>query len=131
MSGDTIPNMEYSSAILIGDSFCGTGVEMDEATKAAFMNGVTKARAGDLAGATAAFTEAVDREPGWTQARLNRGVAWFLAKNYPAALSDFDMVLAADPNSVDALLNRSAAKRHGRRCGGRCGPREGRGSRAR
>ena len=60
---------------------------MDDVAKDAFMNGVAKARAGDLAGATAAFTEAVDREPGWTQARLNRGVAWFLAKNYPAALS--------------------------------------------
>src|SRR5262245_43620803 len=84
---------------------------MDIVAKEAFQTGVAKARAGDLAAATAAFTEAVDREPGWAQARLNRGVTWFLAKNYPAALSDFDLVLASDPSSVEAYLNRSAARR--------------------
>ena len=37
---------------------------MDNVAKEAFLDGVAKAHAGDLAGATTSFTEAVDREPG-------------------------------------------------------------------
>ncbi len=84
---------------------------MDNAAKEAYLAGVAKARAGDPVAAAAAFTEALDREPAWTQARLSRGVAFFLTKNYPAALADFDAALVDDPNLVDGYLNRSAVRR--------------------
>ena len=45
---------------------------MDEMAKQAFETGVARARAGDPAAAAAAFTEAVNREPNWVLARLNR-----------------------------------------------------------
>ena len=52
---------------------------MDAEAKQAFETGMAMARAGNPTGAAAAFTEAVNREPTWLMARLNRGSAWFLA----------------------------------------------------
>lgn len=88
-----------------------TGVFMDSEAKQAFEAGIAKARSGDPVGAVAAFTEALGRQPNWPLARLNRGSAYFLAKNFPAALADFDALLASDPNFVDAYINRAAVRR--------------------
>ena len=63
---------------------------MDSEAKQAFETGMARARAGDPLGAVAAFTEALQRQPDWSLARLNRGAAHFLAKDFSAALADLD-----------------------------------------
>jgi tetratricopeptide (TPR) repeat protein len=68
--------------------------------------GVAKSRLGDLAGAIADCTRAIELAPTVAN-RINRGNAYATLHRYDEALADFDMALQAEPRNLPALLGRA------------------------
>ncbi len=57
------------------------------------------------------FTRAYEIDPSFRRARLERGVLlWRELGDIPAALADFDALLADDPDYAPALLNRAMTR---------------------
>ena len=65
--------------------------------------GMKRQAAGDLAGAVAAYTRAIEIHPKFAEAFNNRGVAYLNQKNYAAADADFTRSLELEPS--DAAYN--------------------------
>src|SRR5207237_6778172 len=63
----------------------------------------------DFEGAAADFGRALALEPGWFQARLNRGKCLAPAGRRAEAVADLDAVLAEQPWNADARLVRARA----------------------
>jgi tetratricopeptide (TPR) repeat protein len=70
--------------------------------------GVAKSRLGDLAGAIADCTRAIELAPTVAN-RINRGNAYATLHSDDEALADFDMALQAEPRNLPALLGRANA----------------------
>jgi tetratricopeptide (TPR) repeat protein len=70
--------------------------------------GVTKAKMGDIAGAIADCTRAIELAPTVAN-RVNRGNAYTALHRDDEALADFDMALQAEPRNLPALLGRANA----------------------
>jgi tetratricopeptide (TPR) repeat protein len=70
-----------------------------------YSRGVARQQAGDMAGAIAAYTHAIDLDPKYADAYYNRGVAYIRQKDYTAAAADFTRKLEISP-SDDAYNNR-------------------------
>ncbi len=76
--------------------------------------GVAKSRLGDLAGAIADCTRAIDLAPTVAN-RVNRGIAYATLHRNDEALTDFDMALQAEPRNLPALIGRANANYAGKR----------------
>ena len=70
--------------------------------------GVAKSRLGDLAGAIADCTHAIELAPTVAN-RVNRGNAYATLHRDNDALADFDMALQVEPRNLPALLGRANA----------------------
>jgi tetratricopeptide (TPR) repeat protein len=81
----------------------------DGADDVAWANrGVAKSRLGDLAGAIADCTRAIELAPTVAN-RVNRGNAYATLHREDEALADFDLALQAEPHNLSALLGRANA----------------------
>ena len=70
--------------------------------------GVAKSRLGDIAGAIADCTRAIDLAPTVAN-RVNRGNAYVALHRNDEASTDFDMALQVEPRNLPALLGRANA----------------------
>lgn len=70
--------------------------------------GVAKSRLGDLAGAIADCTRAIELAPTVAN-RVNRGNAYATLHRNDEALADFDMALQVEPHNLSALVGRANA----------------------
>lgn len=68
-----------------------------------YNRGLQRHQAGDIAGAIAAYTRAIDLDQKYADAYNNRGVAYMTQKDYPAAVADFTHSLEISPS--DAAYN--------------------------
>lgn len=72
-----------------------------------YKQGLRQQDAGDLAGAIAAFTRAIELDPELAEAYNDRGVAYLAKKDYAAAISDFSASIALAPTTA-AYNNRGS-----------------------
>lgn len=72
-----------------------------------YNRGVARHQAGDMAGAIAAYTRAIELDGKYADAYNNRGVAYMTQKDYTAAVADFSRSLELTP-SVAAYNNRGS-----------------------
>jgi tetratricopeptide (TPR) repeat protein len=73
-------------------------------------DGLNRAWAGDLRGATAAFDRAVDLDRGSARAFLNRGLARARGGDERGALADLDRAVRLAPGSAQPLYQRSVVR---------------------
>jgi serine/threonine protein kinase/predicted TPR repeat methyltransferase len=89
-----------------------TGVvsgQADPAAEAALTEGNQRFQEGDLSGALAALTRAVELAPDFTEAYNNRGVVLSALGDLGAALRDFQRALELNPQHLQAYANRAQA----------------------
>ena len=72
--------------------------------------GIRKGEQGDFDGAVADFGRAIELDPGYALAYLNRGNARSFQGNSEAAIIDFDRAVALDPGNAEAYYNRATAR---------------------
>jgi tetratricopeptide (TPR) repeat protein len=77
----------------------------DEAVKY-LESGAEKAAAGELDAAIADYDRALEIEPNYVQALLNRGIAFHDLARYDDAIADADRALQVDPSSAFAHNNK-------------------------
>lgn len=82
-----------------------------KAAHEAYNRGVKLYDAGDVSGAIAAYTKAVELDPDFAAAYNNRGVAYSQQKDYEAAVKDLTRAIALDPKLASAYTNRGSALR--------------------
>src|SRR6185295_13146177 len=68
--------------------------------------GIKRQAAGDLNGAIASYSKAIETDPKYADAYNNRGVAYLIQKNYPAALADLTQSIELAPSAA-AYNNRA------------------------
>jgi arylsulfatase A-like enzyme len=68
--------------------------------------GTSRATIGDLDGALRDFDRALELDPGYAQAHVNRGVILSQQGDVAGALASFDRAVAADPGLANAWSNR-------------------------
>lgn len=83
-----------------------TGPDPDSLVK----QGIASGTKGDLNGAIALFSQAIQVDPKFAPAYQNRGFALSLQNNLDAAISDYNQAIQLDPKNVDAYYNRGTAK---------------------
>ena len=71
-----------------------------------FNSGLDKAERGNLKGAIADWTKAIDIYPRYAHAYYNRGIAKRLLDDYEGAISDYSKAIALNPNYYQAYTNR-------------------------
>lgn len=79
------------------------------AAVSAFCSGLEKEAAGDKAGARKDFERAAALQPEMPEPHLMLGIAYADAKDYPRAIREFDLYLAASPGNPAAWSNRAFA----------------------
>ncbi len=77
-----------------------------EFAKVHFYEGMAKAMRGDVLGCAVSFNKYVQFEPDQLVGRYNRGFALMRAGYVSYALEDFDAILKANPNHVEALAKK-------------------------
>lgn len=82
--------------------FRAEGRTSKEAT-AQYNRGLERSQAGDVAGAIAAYTRAIELDRKYADAYNNRGVAYLIQKDFSAALLDFTRSIELEPS--DAAYN--------------------------
>lgn len=82
-----------------------TALQLDPNSAEAFNGrGVARLSAGDRSAALADFQKASDLAPRWSTPLFNAGLAYFDSGVYPIAYEQFELALAANPNSVQSIL---------------------------
>lgn len=94
---------------------CRTAVDPAAAGRAGradaqLADGLNRAWAGDLRGATSAFDRAVDLDRGSARSFLNRGLARARAGDQRGALADLDRAVRLAPGSAQPLYQRSLVR---------------------
>ena len=79
-----------------------------EAADAGFRLGYLRLLRGNFQGSAEAFAACLKKRPDWPEAQLNAGIAWWRAGDAAAARAAFEKVLAAKPDSTDALRGLAA-----------------------
>ena len=92
----------------VEDQAVGDANAQDPATWV--LEGISKGEQGDLDGAVADFGRAIELDPGYALAYLNRGNARSFQGNSEAAIIDFDRAVTLDPGNAEAFYNRGIAK---------------------
>ena len=91
---------------MIGQESRNSGRGPELAGEDWFRQGLSLVEAQDYGQAVEAFTKALKTEPKFTEAYLNRGVAWVLIGKPDRAIDDFTRALEIDPSYVDAYIFR-------------------------
>jgi Tfp pilus assembly protein PilF len=78
--------------------------------EALIRQGMSRYRAGDLAGAVADYTAALALVPQFVEALNNRGVARHARGEYADALADYDAALRLKPTYAEAYCNRGVTR---------------------
>jgi tetratricopeptide (TPR) repeat protein len=85
----------------------GKPVSNDQDAILAFNEGNQKYSSGDIDGAMASYTKAIELNPSYYKAYNNLGILKASAlKNFPEAIADFTKAIEIDPNLPDAWLSR-------------------------
>jgi|GEM_PF-3805091 len=89
----------------------GGDVEITDAAKAEFFlkRGDARAAKGDLDGAIADYTKAIELKPDYAEAYNNRGIAWVDKGEYDKAIEDFSRAVELKPDLAQAYYNRGNA----------------------
>jgi tetratricopeptide (TPR) repeat protein len=72
-----------------------------------YNRGIERQNAGDVTGAIAAYTRAIELDRKYAEAYNNRGVAYMSQKHYPSAVADFTRSIELSPS--DAAYNNRAS----------------------
>jgi tetratricopeptide (TPR) repeat protein len=75
-----------------------------------FIQGEEKSNKGDYQGAVAAYTQAIQLNPNYSQAYNNRAAARYQQKEYKGAIEDLSQVLRINPNNSLAYFNRAKSR---------------------
>ena len=75
-----------------------------------FYRAYDKHRKGDLRGAIADYTKAIEIDPNYANAYVDRGVAKDDLEDYYGAIADYTKVIEIDPNEAKAYYNRGNSK---------------------
>ena len=72
--------------------------------------GIEKFKRGDVKGAIADYTKAIEINPQYALAYYNRGITKDDLGNYQGAISDYSKAIAINPQDADAYFNRGTVK---------------------
>ena len=89
----------------------GADNEGGQSAAARVLDGISKGEQGDYAGAIADFDRAIELDPDYALAYLNRGNAKSFKGDHEEAIIDFDRAIDLDPSNAEAYYNRGIAKR--------------------
>ena len=73
-------------------------------------NGRAKEERDDLNGAIEEYTKAIEADPKFVKAYLNRGMVRKSKDDYPGAIADFTKVIELDPTHLQARMSRGVAR---------------------
>ena len=102
-----------TAAIVIGTSLM-TGCANPLATNS-FNSGVEKYVQGDYQGAIADWNKAIEIDPQYADAYLNRGLAKAHLEDYQGAITDFTKSVEINPQYADAYFHRGLSKGYWKR----------------
>ena len=74
--------------------------------------GNLKFTSGNLSDALNDYNNAIEQQPGFINAILNRGILKASMNNYSGAIEDFNTVIDLDPENAVAYFNRGMANIH-------------------
>ena len=81
-----------------------------ETSEEYFYSGYVKKKAKDFYGAILDYNKAIELDPNFTQAYINRGNSKYNLKDYYGAISDCTKAIELDPNDALAYINRGNSK---------------------
>ena len=87
------------------------GSEGDQNAATWVLQGISKGEQSDFDGAIADFDRAIEMDPDYALAYLNRGNAKSFKGDQEAAIIDFDRAIDLDPGNSEAYYNRGIARR--------------------
>ncbi|WP_017714892.1 tetratricopeptide repeat-containing S1 family peptidase [Kamptonema formosum] len=97
------------SAILVNTSppsNAPAGVNSPRDAKTYYVRGLSRFDTGDLSGAIADLTQALQTQPDYAEAYFYRGLAYFEQKVLPKSMADYSKVIELNAAYVDAYYNR-------------------------
>ncbi len=100
-------NNDYHGAIDVLNSLLRFD---DNATEGYFLRGVAKYNLNDLLGADADFTIAIDKNPVFTNAFINRAITRSRLGNYDDALQDFEHAIELRPDLPNPYYSRGVTR---------------------
>lgn len=74
--------------------------------KTYYVRGLTRFDKGDLSGAVADFTQAIQTQSDYAEAYFYRGLAYFDLRQMPKSIADYSKAIALNASYVDAYYNR-------------------------
>ena len=93
-------------AVGIGAGLLTTQAAYAQSASDLLNSGVDKAQSGNLQGAIADWTKAIEMNPMYAKAYFNRGVAKENLKDYQAAIADYTKAIEIDSEYYPAYTNR-------------------------
>jgi tetratricopeptide (TPR) repeat protein len=105
-AASAIPPASPNSAARAAQSGSAPQPSSGNLAEDAFKKGTERLEKNDLAGAIAAFTEALRLNPNDAKALSSRGVAYDLNRDLDKALADYNEALRIDPKYATAYYNR-------------------------
>ena len=93
-------------AVGIGAALLSTKAAYAQSASDLLNSGVDKAQSGNLRGAIADWTKAIEIDPRYALAYYNRGVSKYNLKDYRGAISDYTKAIEYNPNYAYAYANR-------------------------
>ena len=93
-------------AVGIGAALLSTKAAYAQSASDLLNSGVDKAQSGNLQGAIADWTKAIEMNPMFAKAYFNRGVAKKNLKDYQASIADYTKAIEIDSEYYHAYTNR-------------------------
>ncbi len=94
------------AGLVAADDIAATAELKSLTARARFQEGLTAINAGNLDRAIAHFNRAIELDPTYIQAYIERGNIKDTIRDFPGAVADFTKAIAIDPKSSTAYYNR-------------------------